>query len=243
MATSGMSPSEKPMTGDQRNMEEVPTNGDYTVNQPNVDNGSPVYIPNNYVTNAETNMQWQITTQPTTPFYDRNANNVPYNYGYFESTTQLPPPNYAWNPPYPSFPPYGTDDRVQDIPNQETYFYGPDEKPAIFNGYGNCDCGSKDGNLDGSDVDDFNADDVNAIGVLNSDMYEIILTTIAFMAFGTYFVNMIMKVTEVTNRCRYLGNWSKMIIQYPKIKICSYLERGSGFLFTKFIDIIFRKIL
>lgn len=37
----------------------------------------------------------------------------------------------------------------------------------------------------------------NISSILGPDGYELILTTIAFMAFGTYFMNMMMKITEV----------------------------------------------
>lgn len=61
-----------------------------------------------------------------------------------------------------------------------------------------CDCNNKDnGDTDGEDSEGSSDNGQGLIDFNDSDQYNIILTIIAFLAFGTYFVNMLMKILEV----------------------------------------------
>lgn len=239
----------------QKNSESDNINGDYTVNLPSADYGSPIYTTNV----ATENTILYITTEASiTPLTTDSF----YNYANFETSTptkpispsislmeMLNPPNQMISDfssvtpipvnsgPYMNSlnainPIYGLPSQMSSI-NQPSgnsmnpsflmnsmntmatgsrpvYSVGPgfsfspdsssmsdDQLPYIVEDHPHCSC--KDNMISSSSSGDASATDSdgNEMDFMDSDIYDAILTTIAFMAFGTYFISMMMKINEV----------------------------------------------
>lgn len=131
--------------------------------------------------------------------YMNPANAINPSYGLPMSSMNLGSP---MNPPYPinSMTAIAQASRpVYSAPGAEFYspdsssILGDDNTPYIVEDHTHCACKESISSSDG----DLTDSDGNGMDFTDSDIYDAILTTIAFMAFGTYFISMMMKINEV----------------------------------------------
>ncbi|XKL66962.1 hypothetical protein PGB90_010382 [Kerria lacca] len=185
--------------GIHRNSENNFIDGNDADNKQNTENEAALPLNHNF--NAESTMPWYVTTPMTHvlhPVIDTNI--ASYDYWNFDNTTisNKQPHGFIDDTGHPEeyyLSSDGNENKIVYEGNHDDWIVMPhgeecrqcdseDESNSVFDDDKNSELQESENNL------------ANNVGIFDSDMCEILLTTIALMAFGTYFVNMMMKMSE-----------------------------------------------
>lgn len=166
--------------------------------------------PNQMISDFSSVSPIQVNSGPYMMNPTLNSMNPIYSLPNQMSSANQPGVGYPTNPPFSinsmhtvatgSHPVYSSSGpEFSYMSDSSSSIIGDDHMPYIIEDHPHCSC--KDNSISSSSFTDTSTIDSNEneVDFMDSDIYDAILTTIAFLAFGTYFISMMMKINEVNH--------------------------------------------